>query len=385
MDGADPARASVTGAGAPDHPDFDARYSRQIRFPQWGDASQQKLGASRALVVGMGALGSAVAEILVRAGVGGLRFVDRDVLHPDNLHRQTLYTEADAMRRLPKVEAAADHLRRINAAVELQPLAVEAGESNLAGLIAGCDLIVDGTDNFATRFLLNAFAVRNGIPFVHGGCTGCDGQVMTVLPGETPCLACLMPGGEPERVETCESVGVLMPIVSMVASYQAMQALKILSGNRRAVDRGLVVFSLWDNRIRQLDLGGLRGAAGVNCPVCGPAARAGAKQGETAVPERPATVEAGAMTVVALCGKNALQISSSDPAGVSLSQIAGELPAGTSFRLSRFVLSIDWQGLRVSVFADGRMVVDGSQDEAVARGLYERFLSRGAFAGPQPL
>lgn len=354
------------------------RYIRQKTYRNWGPEGQARLRAGRALVIGMGALGSAVAEILVRAGVGSLRMVDRDLLQTDNLHRQTLYTEIDALQRLPKVEAAAARLNAINGEVDLQPLALEATAGNIDSLLDGVDVLVDGTDNFATRFVMNAAAVRHRVPFVHGGCVGCDGQVMVILPGETPCLQCLMPGDPPEDGATCDSVGVLMPIVGIIASLQAMEALKLLSGNRTAVNRQMIVVSLWENRIRQVGLGGFRDGKGERCPVC----EAAGTGGET-LPAAVAIGEAGRLRVEPLCGRNAVQVSPQGgiAGGFRLEQVASRLPAGQEYRLSRFVLRFSWLGFEVAFFTDGRMVLEGSQDVALAGRVYRGLTAQPDSAG----
>jgi len=249
------------------NPDNFDRYVRQMRYPPLREDGQRRLSESRALVCGCGALGSALANMLVRSGVGAVRIVDRDFVETSNLHRQVLFNEDDVAAQLPKVIAATEKLRRINSRVEVEPIVANADHNNIEGLCEGVDAIVDGTDNFETRFLINDVSVKRGIPWVYGGCLGAEGQTMTILPGQTACLRCLMrecppPGSTP----TCDTAGILAPIVGVIASIEAIEAIKILSGHREAVSRQLTVVEMWDNRIRQVDISSLREQ--VECPAC---------------------------------------------------------------------------------------------------------------------
>ncbi len=341
------------------------RYARQMRYAQLGLAGQQKLAAGRVLVVGAGALGSAVAETLARAGVGFLRVVDRDLLNLDNLHRQTLYTEDDAKRRLPKVEALTAHISAINSEVVVEPLAIQADRTNIAELMGGIDVLVDCTDNFETRFMLNDSAIVAGMSLVHGGCLGCDGQVFVVIPGQTPCLRCLMPDGPPETEETCETVGVLMPIVSMVAAMQSLECLKLIAGHSEAVGRQMTVFSMWENRIRQVSLDGLTKNPDFRCSVC--------KSG----PQNEMSAPTGIPVASAICGREAVQVVMHGAKDFCLTKLSEKLPTALSCQLSRFVLKFDIDGIQVSVFTDGRAVFDGTGDELLAKSFYERYVMPG--------
>ncbi|MEN6450393.1 MAG: ThiF family adenylyltransferase, partial [Thermoguttaceae bacterium] len=223
-----------------------ARYARQVRFAPLGEEGQRRLNAGRVLLCGCGALGTAIANIMVRAGVGLLRIVDRDFVELSNLQRQTLFDEADAKAGLPKAIAAAEKLRTINSAVSIEPIVADIEPANIERLCDGVDLILDGTDNFETRFLINDVAVKLGLPWVYGGCVGAEGQSMTILPGETGCLRCLMADcPQPGSTPTCQSAGILAPIVGVIASIEAMEAIKILSGHREAVSQSLTVVDLW--------------------------------------------------------------------------------------------------------------------------------------------
>src|SRR6202045_187837 len=235
-------------------PDTDPaleRYSRQMRFPGIGEDGQRRLLDSHVTLCGCGALGTVLANVLVRAGVGHLRLVDRDFIETNNLQRQVLFDEHDVAENLPKAEAAARKLGAINSSVFVEPVVTDIDRTNIVGLCEDVDLILDGTDNFEIRYLINDVAVKLGKPWVYGGCIGSHGQTMTILPGETPCLRCVFeaaPG--PGEAGTCETAGVLGPIVNIIASYQATEALKILAGRMDKVNRDLLYFDIWDNVFR---------------------------------------------------------------------------------------------------------------------------------------
>src|SRR5579885_3634271 len=223
------------------------RYSRQMRFYGVGEAGQKKLLDSHVTLCGCGALGTVLANALVRAGVGHLRLVDRDFIETNNLQRQVLFDEHDVAENLPKAEAGARKLAAINSSVHVEPVVTDIDRTNILELVRDADLILDGTDNFEIRYLINDAAVKLGKPWVYGGCIGSHGQTMTILPGETPCLRCVFeasPG--PGEVGTCETAGVLAPVVMIVASYQAAEALKLLAGKPDAINRDLLVLNVWE-------------------------------------------------------------------------------------------------------------------------------------------
>ena len=243
------------------------RYARQTNFTPLGEEGQRRLAQARALVCGCGGLGSSIANHLVRAGVGMLRIVDRDCVEWSNLHRQVLFDEADARAGRPKALAAAERLHSINSSTTIEPIVAEIQPANIEDLCEGMDLILDGTDNFPTRFLINDVAVKRGTPWIYGGCVGAEGQTMTIVPGQTACLRCLMPEcPPPDSTPTSANSGILGPVVGWVASLQAAEAIKILSGHREAVSRWLTVIDLWRNELRRMDLGDLRDR--VDCPTC---------------------------------------------------------------------------------------------------------------------
>src|SRR6187401_1743597 len=227
-----------------------ARYARQWRFAPLGKAGQRKLLQSRVLIVGCGALGSVQANTLARAGVGHLRIVDRDFLELNNLQRQVLYDEDDVSAGLPKAIAAKNRLERINSEIEIDAVVADVDHTNIERLLEGVDCLVDGTDNFETRFLLNDAAVKTGTPWVYGGCIGAEGQTLTILPGQTPCLRCLMPEPPPPgSTPTCDRAGILGTIIGVVASMESNEALKILSGHSESISRTWTILDLWDNTV----------------------------------------------------------------------------------------------------------------------------------------
>src|SRR5437588_1024948 len=224
------------------------RYSRQMRFYGIGETGQRKLLASHVTLCGCGALGTVLANVLVRAGVGHVRIVDRDFIETSNLQRQVLFDEHDVAENLPKAEAAARKLAAINSSVFVEPIVADIDRTNILALCADADLILDGTDNFEIRYLINDVSVKLGKPWVYGGCIGSHGQSMTILPGETPCLRCVFEAAPaPGEAGTCETAGVLSPIVNIVASYQVAEAFKILTGHREQVNRELIFIDVREN------------------------------------------------------------------------------------------------------------------------------------------
>jgi adenylyltransferase/sulfurtransferase len=337
------------------------RYVRQVRFAPWGEQGQRRLAGSAAMVCGCGALGSMAANILVRAGVGRVRIVDRDFVETSNLQRQVLFDEDDVAGQLPKAVAAAEKLRRVNSEVCVEAVVADVEPGNVESLCRDVQVIVDGTDNFETRFLLNDVAVKHGIPWVYGGCLGAEGQTMTILPGETACLRCLMPDCPPPgTLPTCDTAGILAPVVGLIAAIEAMEAMKILSGNRATVSRELTVVDLWRNQSRKLNLDTLRERA--DCPCC--------KRREFAW----LWGKQGSRWAV-LCGRNAVQLSP-PPGAVSLDALAARLEGVGPLVRNPFLLRLSVEGYQLTVFADGRAIIGGTSDPATARGVYARYLGQ---------
>lgn len=243
------------------------RYHRQVTFAGLGAEGQRRLLGARVLIVGAGGLGTWTAELLARAGVGGIRLVDPDRVELANLHRQGLYDESAAARGRLKVEAAAERLRRINAGVRVEPVATRADAGNIARLADGAHVILDGTDNFATRFVLNDYAVKANLPWVFAGVVAAEGQVMAVVPGRTPCLRCVYDEPPPPRAETtCRAAGVLGPAVAAISAIQTMEAVKILAGSADAVSPYLMKLDFWANTLQRVDVA--RACATTDCECC---------------------------------------------------------------------------------------------------------------------
>ena len=338
------------------------RYIRQTQFAPLGTAGQQRLGTAHVLVCGCGALGSVIANTLVRAGVGHVRIVDRDFLELNNLQRQLLYTEQDVHDGLPKAVAAARHLQQINGEVHIEPIVADVTHRNVGELLQTVDVIADGTDNFETRFLLNDAAFHYGIPWVYGGCIGAEGQTMTIVPGTTACLRCLLPDvPPPEATPTCDTAGILAPIVQVIASYQAMEVLKLAGGCSAAISPFLSVFDLWDNRIRQIGLAPLRSDNA--CPTC--------QQGNYEWLEG----RRGSQAIV-LCGRNSVQISPRQPLDVSLSTLAEKLQSAGHVTHNRYLLRCTMASHQLTIFTDGRAIVGGTGDPAEARSLLARYVGQ---------
>jgi len=343
----------------------DSRYSKQIRFGKIGEDGQDRIHQSKVLVVGCGALGSVICNTLARAGVGHLRIVDRDFLEMSNLQRQTLFDEDDVKSGLPKSIAAVEHLRKINSGIDLQPFVDDVNPSNIGRLCEGVDLILDGTDNFETRFLINDASIKFGIPWVYGGCLGAGGQSMTVLPRETACLNCLMLDGPPPpgTTATCDSAGVLAPIIDLIASIQCCEALKLLVGDMEAVSRKLTVVDMWDNFYRQMDVSDLRNQ--VDCPTC---------KNDQFKWLTAATANSSAV----LCGRNAVQLRFANSDGFDFERVAKILTELGTVNKNDFMLKFatEFQGneLEITVFEDGRAIIYGTDEISIAKSAYARFI-----------
>ena len=337
------------------------RYSRQIRFPQIGEAGQASLRDARVLLVGCGALGATIAETLVRAGVGFLRIVDRDFLEISNLQRQVLFDENDVESMLPKAVAAAQHLQRINSTVVIEPIVADVDASNIERFAQDVDLIMDGSDNFEIRFLMNDVSVKHSIPWVYGGCLGADGQTMTILPGQSGCLNCLMLDGPPPpgTTPTCDSAGILSPIINVIGSIQSLEAIKILTKQFDAVSKNLQVFSLWENQMRSIDVSQLRN--NVDCPTC--------KQQQFVW----LSGQRGNQTSV-LCGRNSVQLSFGEDKELDLDELATRLKKLGQVKQNQFMLRFIIDDITMTVFTDSRAIVSGTDDPAVARKIYTQYL-----------
>ena len=353
----------MSDSGLESNPDGDVnldRYARQMRFPPIGEQGQRNLSRSTALICGCGALGSVIANTFARSGVGRLRIVDRDFLELNNLQRQVLYDEADVAEGVPKAIAAERRLRQINSEIEIEAIVADISHKNILSLVEGVDVILDGADNFETRFLLNDVALREGIPWVYGGCIGAEGQQMTILPGETACLRCLHPEAPPPgTTPTCDSAGILGTIINVIASMEANEAIKILSGNKESVNRYLNIVELWENRSRQVKLDKLREA--VECPAC---------NGES-FPWLDG--DRGSHTAV-LCGRNAVQLSFPLHAKLDFEKLAEQLSEIGKVSRNKYLLRLQVDDFLITVFPDGRAIVAGTEDISEAKTLYAKYI-----------
>ena len=334
------------------------RYSRQILFEGVGEEGQRRMRASRVLVVGCGALGSAQVEMLARAGVGRLRVVDRDFVEESNLQRQTMFTEADARERVPKAVAAARRVAEINSDVECAGEVADVSASNVERLVEGCDVVLDGTDNFATRFLLNDACVKHGVAWVYGAAVGSYGVTMTVRPRVSPCLRCVfteVPAAA--SAPTCDTAGVIMPIIEVVAAVQVAEALKLLTGRVESLHGSLMQFDVWRNEWRRIALK----ERAPDCPACALGRFASLAAG------------AGDMTTV-LCGRNAVQVTPARASSVDLDSLAARLRSAGDVKVNPYLVRLSAGGYELTVFKDARAIVRGTDDAAVARTLYARYV-----------
>jgi molybdopterin-synthase adenylyltransferase len=339
------------------------RYNRQILLPFMGAEGQKRICASTAVVAGCGALGSTICNVLARAGVGHLRVIDRDFVEESNLHRQVLFDEDDCRASLPKAAAAERKLRETNSTIAVTGSVVDINPANVEELIKGADVVVDGTDNFETRFLINDACVKHGIPWIYGAAVGETGLSLSILPGETPCLRCVFDSPPPGLTPTCDVAGVLGALTGLIGSYEACEALKICAGQRAAVNRRLLSVNLWSGELRLINVAKARAA---DCPAC--------QQRRFEFLEG-----SGASSTTSLCGRNAVQINPRGGHTLDLAELAGRLKAATGVRnvvSNQFLLKFsapggdDGQGLEITVFPDSRAIIRGTKKVAEARTAY---------------
>ena len=334
-----------------------SRYIRQIIFPGVGEEGQRRLLASTAVVIGCGATGSMLCNHLARAGVGRLRIVDRDYIELNNLQRQTLFDEDDITQGLPKAVAAARKLRRINSDILIEDVVADANPTNIEQFIADADVVLDGTDNFETRFLLNDACVKLGKPWVYCGVVASYGMTATILPGQTACLRCLFGNiPAPGTTATCDTAGVLGPVVGVLASVAAAEALKSLLGKGER-NRGLIHVDLWENSFESFQMGLPR----PDCPACG---LRHFEFLEAAVGTR----------ATSLCGRDAVQVSVHGAPHIDLPRLAERLAAAGKVTVNPFLLRAEIDGYEIAVFPDGRAIIKGTTDEERAKVLYARYI-----------
>lgn len=338
----------------------NTRYSRQMLFAPIGVSGQEQLAKKKAAIVGMGALGTVIADHLVRAGVGHVRMIDRDFVEESNLQRQMLYDENDAQEHLPKAVAAARKLRRINSGVNIEGIIADLHAGNAESLLADVDLILDGTDNFQVRYLINDVAIRHDIPWIYGGAVRSRGMFAVILPGVTPCFRCLFPHAPAGRGETCDTVGVLGPLVSIVASYQAAEALKLLVGAASELNPYLEQIDIWQNDHDQLSISDGRNP---DCPAC---VRKQLDYLDTPM------VHSEEFAV--LCGRDTVQIRPARHRPIDLPSLARRFEPLGPVEHNRFLLRFHIEGHTLVFFQDGRMLIQGTDDLTVARSLYAKYV-----------
>jgi len=335
--------------------ELDDRYSRQVLFRGIGAAGQQKLAAGRVAIVGCGATGSALASLLARAGVGTIRIIDRDYIETSNLQRQSLFDEKDAAESLPKAVAAAGKIAAFNSQIVVEPQVADLTPANVDSLLEGMGLILDGTDNFETRYLINDFAVKNSLPWIYTGAVGSYGVTMNILPGRTACLACIFPGVPHGTMETCDTAGILNSVVNLGASIAATEAIKFLVGAESQLRRTLLSFDVWCNE---------RGEIAADKPHPGCRACDRHEFPHLSGEERPH---------ITLCGRNSVQIHERHRP-IDLAQMSERLKPHGKVKHNDFVLKFWRDPYEITLFPDGRAIIKGTTDTAVARSLYARYV-----------
>lgn len=346
-------------------PEQREKYSRQILFAGLGREGQEKLLGSSAVLVGCGALGTASANLLVRAGVGQLRIIDRDFVESSNLQRQTLFDESDVREALPKAVAAERRLRAINSEVQVEGIVEDLAPENAEDMLGGFPLIVDGTDNFETRWLLNDAAISMGVPWIYAAAVGSYGVTMTILPGQTACLACLLESPEGATIEggaalgaedTCDTAGVLNAAVGVIASLEAAEATKLLAGKIEVLSGRLISCDVWTGKFQSI-----RVARNPNCRACG---RREFKY-----------LRGNAQPHISMCGRDSVQIHERGRK-IDLAELGRRVAAaaGGAVRRNEYLLKFETAPYEMTVFADGRAIVKGTKNPAVARSLYARYI-----------
>jgi molybdopterin/thiamine biosynthesis adenylyltransferase len=333
-----------------------SRYSRQILFAPIAKEGQERLKQSKVLIVGMGALGTVLANHMVRAGVGHVRFVDRDFVEESNLQRQMLFDEQDVADHLPKAIAAERNLKRINSEVIIEGIVGDVTALTIDQYAQDVNVVLDGTDNFQTRFLMNDFCFKQGIPFVYGGAVSSRGMQATFIPGETPCLRCLIDHSNGAS-ETCDTSGVISPIVDIVASYQSIEAIKLLVGKKESVRRSLLSMDIWYNHHHEIKW--TKSKKG--CPTC-------------QLKEYPALKIENEDQVTSLCGRETIQITPRGTQSWDLGEWQVKLQKVGQVEQTPFLLRCEIEGLKLVLFPDGRALIQGTDDISRAKSIYTKYI-----------
>lgn len=332
------------------------RYSRQIMFPGIGEAGQGKLNASQAVIIGCGALGTNIAAFLVRAGVGKVRIVDRDFIEYHNLQRQVLFDEDDIKADLPKAIAAERHLKKVNSTVEIEGIVADANYSNIERFCHDADVILDGLDNFETRFLINDVALKHGVPWVYGGAISSNGMTTTIVPEKPPCLRCISPIlPDPETSLTCETAGVVGTVPAIIGALQATAAMKILIGAEE-INRELIVVDVWKETFHNLRI-----EPRADCPAC---------HGKYEFLQEEFTIK-----TTSLCGQNrAVQVVNTRVLEINLDKLARQLKKVGDVTYNEFMLRFTANDHDIVVFPDGRAIIKDTIDESQAKEVYSKYI-----------
>jgi adenylyltransferase/sulfurtransferase len=331
------------------------RYSRQVLFPGIGEKGQRRLRESKIAIVGCGATGSALLSLLARGGVGTIRVIDRDYVEQSNLQRQTLFEEEDAKESLPKAIAAARRVAAFNSEIVVEPQVADLTPANAEKLLAGAEIILDGTDNFETRYLINDFAVKNFVPWIYAAAVGSYGVTLNVIPGQTACMACIFPDSPTGFVETCETSGILNSAVNLISAVSATEALKMLVGAEAKLRRTLLSWDVWQNERAELDASQRR----PECRACG---------------KRDFIHLSGeGRPHITLCGRNSVQIHERNRP-LDFAEVSRKLQPLGQVRHNEFVLKFWNEPYEMTLFPDGRAIIKGTADTAIARSLYARYV-----------
>jgi adenylyltransferase/sulfurtransferase len=332
------------------------RYSRQILFPGIGEEGQKKLNGSSVIIIGCGALGTVIANSLVRAGVGNIRIVDRDFIEYHNLQRQVLFNEDDIRDMLPKAVAAERHLKKINSSINIEGIVADINYTNIEKFIGGMDLILDGLDNFETRYLINEAALKHGIPWIYGGAVSSYGMTMNIIPSKTPCFRCLAAGPPSDGLSlTCDTAGIVNSVPFIIGSLQAAEAMKMIVGAEVDLNKGLLVIDVWQGIFDHLEV-----HSRDDCPAC---------NGKYEFLDGKSGIK-----TTSLCGQGAVQVLNPRIKKVSFKELSGRLSPLGEVSHNEYMLRFQIDDKEMIVFPDGRAIVKDTTDESLARGLYAKYI-----------
>lgn len=353
------------------------RYSRQILFNSIGEEGQKLLKNSFAIILGCGALGSVSASLLTRAGVGRIKLIDRDFIEENNLQRQILFDEEDIKNGLPKAIAAQEKLRQVNSSIIIEGVVSDVNYTNIEKLLDGADVVIDGLDNFETRFLLNDCCVKNNIPWIYGACIGSMGLTMNIVPSKTPCLRCVLESLPPSgTLPTCDTAGIIGSIATVIASIQATEAIKLLTGNIDAINKDLISFDIWNGRIQKIHISNAVVGAGLPRPDC-----------LTCKQRNYEFLEGRTSTwTTTICGRNGVQIiplvrnpkseirNPKSEQEVCFEHLAQKLRPLGKVGFNKFMMKFKINSYEMTIFPDGRAIITGTNDPGVAKGLYAKYI-----------